>query len=74
MAFFFFWGVKIILLIMKIVIIIALWVRLNVKWEIGKFLPHPSFYPCTNISDRIFNLAAHFIRIQIFQIDFEETK
>ena len=30
----------------------ALWVRLNVKREIGKFLPHPSFYPRPNISDR----------------------
>ena len=32
------------------------------------------FYPRLNISDRFFNLAPHFIRIQIFQIDFEETK
>ena len=46
----------------------ALWVRLNVKQEIGKFLPHPSFYPCPNISDRFPPQASHFIRIQIFQI------
>ena len=46
----------------------ALWVRLNVKREIGKFLPHPSFYPCPNISDRFPPQASHFIRIQIFQI------
>ena len=32
------------------------------------------FYPRPNISDRFFNLAPHFIRIQIFQIDFEETQ
>ena len=36
----------------------ALWVRLNVKREIGKFLPRPSFYPCPNISDRF---PSHFI-------------
>jgi len=30
----------------------ALWVRLNVKREIGKCIPHPSFYPGPNISDR----------------------
>ena len=48
---------------------IALWVRLNVKREIGKFLPHPSFYPCPNISDRYPpHHTSHFIRIQIFQI------
>ena len=34
----------------------------------GKFLPHPSFYPCPNISDRFPPQASHFIRIQIFQI------
>ena len=32
------------------------------------------FYPRPNISDRFFNLAPHFIHIQIFVIDFEETK
>ena len=32
------------------------------------------FYPRPNISDRFFNLAHHFTCIQIFQIDFEETK
>ena len=47
---------------------VALWVRLNVKREIGKFIPHPSFYPCPNISDRFSPQASHFIRIQIFQI------
>ena len=47
---------------------IALWVRLNVKQEIGKFLPHPSFYLCPNISDRFPPQASHYILIQIFQI------
>ena len=53
---------------------IALWVKAHWRCPIQIWQLWLPFYPRPNISDRFFNLAAHFIRIQIFQIDFEETK
>ena len=52
----------------------SLWVKAHWRCPIQIWQLWLPFYPRPNISDRFFNLAAHFIRIQIFQIDFEETK
>ena len=48
----------------------ALLVNAHWEWSIGISELCLSFYLCPNISDRFFNLAPHFIRIQLFQIYF----
>ena len=54
--------------------ITALLVKPHWQGSIQIFQLWLSFYHCLNISDRFFNLAPHFIRIQIFQIIPWETK
>ena len=52
----------------------ALWVKAHWECSVEILELLLSFYLCSNISDRFFNLTPHFIRIQIFQIYLKETK
>ena len=54
--------------------IIAILVKAQWEWSIGISELYFSFYLRPNISDIFLNLAPHFIRIQIFQMDFLKTK